>query len=314
MKKLDEVVKGVKSIALGGHVRPDGDCIGSLTAVYRYINICCKDIVVDCYIDSIPKDLEFLLPDGFCEKKHQSDVYDLFIALDAADKQRLGVAECIFDKAKKTICIDHHSSNDGYADINIIETKIGSASEVLFDLMYFDKIDEDIAKSIYTGIVHDTGVFQYSNTNSKTLNIAAKLIEFGFDFSSIIEDSFYSKTFIQNKLLGYALGNSRLELDGKCIISIVSKEEYEALGAKNSDFEGIVSQLRNTREPKIAVMVYENEPNTWKVSLRSKGVINLIPIATANGGGGHILAAGCTICGSKDEVYNKILSDIKNNL
>lgn len=314
MKKLSEVLNGVKTIALGGHVRPDGDCIGSLTATYKYINKNYPDILVDCFIEGIPADLEFLLPGGFNDKKYDKDCYDLFIALDAADKQRLDTSIDIFDKARKTVCIDHHSSNDGYADINVIEPKTGSASEVLFELLDFDKINESIAMSIYTGMVHDTGVFQYSNTSSNTLRIAAKLIEFGFDFSSIIEDSFYSKTFIQNKLLGYCLGKAKLVLDNRCIISMVSIDEYVKLGAKNNDFEGIVSQLRNTREPDIAVLVSENEPGKWKASMRSKGKVNLIPIAAENGGGGHILAAGCTLFGNEQEVYEKILKDIKNNL
>lgn len=314
MKKLSEVLDGVKTIALGGHVRPDGDCIGSLTATYKYINKNYPDIIVDCFIDAIPEDLKFLLPEGFLEKKYDGENYDLFIALDAADKQRLDIAIEVFDKADKTVCIDHHRSNDGYADINVIEPKTGSASEVLFELLDFDKINESIAMSIYTGMVHDTGVFQYSNTSSKTLKIAAKLIEFGFDFSSIIEDSFYSKTFMQNKLLGYCLQKAVLELDKRCIISIVSEKEYLGIGAKSSDFEGIVSQLRNTREPDIAVLLYENESGKWKASMRSKGKVNLIPIAAENGGGGHILAAGCTLFGNEQEVYEKILKDIKNNL
>ena len=314
MKKLNEVLEGVKSIALGGHVRPDGDCIGSLTACYKYINKNYPEIIVDCFIEGIPTDLEFLLPEGFKEKKYSGERYDLFIALDAADKERLDTAIEVFDKASKTVCIDHHSSNDGYADVNVIEAKTGSASEVLFELLDFDKIDKSIAMSIYTGMVHDTGVFQYSNTSSRTLNIAAELIKFGFDFSAIIEDSFYSKTFIQNKLLGYCLGKAQLELENRCIISQVSIDEYEKLGAKSSDFEGIVSQLRNTREPDIAVLLSENEPGIWKASMRSKGKVNLIPIAAENGGGGHILAAGCTLFGNEQEVYEKILKDIENNL
>lgn len=314
MKKLNEVLEGVKTIALGGHVRPDGDCIGSMSACYKYISRNYPEIIVDSYIEGIPFDLEFLLPEGFKEKKYSGESYDLFIALDAADKERLDTAVSVFDKAEKTVCIDHHSSNPAYADINVIEAKTGSASEVLFELLDFDKIDESIAMSIYTGMVHDTGVFQYSNTSPRTLNIAAELIKFGFNFSAIIEDSFYSKTFIQNKLLGYCLDKANLVLDNRCIISQVSIDEYVKLGAKSNDFEGIVSQLRNTRESDIAVLLSENEPGIWKASMRSKGKVNLIPIASANGGGGHILAAGCTLYGNDQEVYEKILMDIKNNL
>lgn len=314
MKKLDELILNAKTIALGGHVRPDGDCIGSMTAMYKYIKKFNPEICVDSFCDKIPGDLMFMVPEDFLIRGNASDEYDLFIALDAADKERLGCAEMYFDKAKFTLCIDHHKSNDGYADINIIEPLTGSASEVLFTLMDEEKIDKDIAVSVYTGMAHDTGVFQYSNTSPDTMRIAARMMEYGIEFSSIIEDSFYSKSFIQNKLLGYCLGKSELILDSHCIITVVSIAEYEALGATNNDFEGIVSQLRNTREPEIAVVLYETEPDVWKASLRSKGRVNLIPITQANGGGGHILAAGCTLHGDEKSVYAKIVSDIKNNL
>jgi len=312
--KINELIGEAKTIALGGHVKPDGDCLGSVTAVYKYINLHYPQVIVDAFIEEPSNDLMYLIPEGFFQKKNKDDKYDLFIALDAADFERLGSAKPIFEKAHRTLCIDHHSSNPGYADVNIIKGDIGSASEVLFELLDYEKIDKSIAVSIYTGMVHDTGVFQYKNTTPSTLRIAAQLMEFDFDFSSIIEDSFYSKTFLQNKLLGLCLSQSTLELDNRCIISAVSKSEYESMGAVKMDFEGIVSQLRYTKEAEVAVLLYEMEDNCWKASMRSKGRVNLIPIAALNNGGGHILAAGCTLYGTKEEACSKLLEDIKNNL
>lgn len=311
MKNLDEVLTGVRTIAIGGHVNPDGDCIGSLTAVYKYISLKYPNILIDCFLEAVPRELEFLLPEGFLSVKNESEKYDLFIALDAAEKNRMGFAQKAFDNSLHTICIDHHSSNPAFADINVIKPEVGSASEVLYELLDSEYINEDIAVSLYTGMAHDTGVFQYSNTSPRTLSIAAELIKYGFDFSKIIEDSFYAKTFVQNKLLGYALGKAKLELDDRCIISAVSIAEYEKLGAKSSDFEGVVSQLRYTEGVDLAVLLYEKTPGEWKGSLRSKGRVNLIPIVTINNGGGHVLAAGCTLFGTEEEVYKKLLNDIR---
>ena len=314
MKSLDKIIENASLIAIGGHVRPDGDCIGSLTAVKEYVNINYPDKLVDCFVEEVPDALTFLVKEDFRVRKNNAKPYDLFITLDCADRERLGETVDIFDQAEKTVCIDHHISNIGFADENIISADTGSTCELLCSLLDFNKLNQHAAVCLYTGIIHDTGVLQYSNTTPDTLRTVARLLEFRFDFSEIIEKSFYSKTYVQNKLLGFALTKSRLELGNKCMISAVSLDERDALGAKDDDFEGIVNQLRLTEECALAVLMHEIKPDVWRVSMRSKREVDLIPIARANDGGGHTVAAGCTIYGTETEAYEKLLKDIEENL
>ncbi len=312
MKNLKAVIEAASSIALGGHVRPDGDCIGALAAVKEYIRINYQGKTVDCFVENVPAALAFLTEEDFLCRKHAGN-YDLFIALDCADSKRLGAAESVFDAAAARVCIDHHISNPGYAQMNIIDGAISSTCELLCTLMDFSKMNQKTAVSLYTGIIHDTGVLQYSNTKPQTLKTVAALLEFDIPFSEIIEKSFYSKTYVQNLLLGLSLSKSRLVLENNCIISMVSMEEQAQIGAADEDFEGIVSQLRLTEECQMAVLMHESKAGEWRVSMRSKGKIDLIPIAAANGGGGHRVAAGCTMYGTAAVVYEKLLKDIEEN-
>lgn len=156
------------------------------------------------------------------------------------------------------------------------------------------------------GIVHDTGVFQYSCTSPETMEAAAELLRKGIDGNKIIDKTYYEKTYIQNQILGRALLKSILILDKKCIVSSVSKSEMEFYEAKPSDLEGIVSQLRLTQGIEVAMFMYELETRQFKVSLRSQGKVDVSTIAQFFGGGGHKRAAGFTMKGTSHDVINNV--------
>jgi phosphoesterase RecJ-like protein len=167
-------------------------------------------------------------------------------------------------------------------------------------------ISKEVATCIYTGIIHDTGVFKYSCTSANTMTIAGKMMEKGIDYSSIIDNSFYAKTYIQNQILGRALLESVLFYDGKCIFSSVSKEIMDFYGVDGKSLGGIVEQLRLTDGVEVAIFIYEIDDGEYKVSLRSKSVIDVSKISTTFGGGGHIRAAGFSAKGSVHSIVNKI--------
>ena len=198
MSRLEELVKGAESVALSGHIRPDGDCIGSIMAVYHYLKKNMPEIEVKVFLETPSsvfqciQEIDQIDSDMKCKKE-----YDIFIALDC-NSERLGEAEPAFQRAKTKINIDHHVSNPGCGDINIVVPTASSTCEVVYELLNEDKIDQEIAKCLYIGMIHDTGVFKYSNTAPKTLNIAAKLISYGFDFPKLIDETFYEKTYAQN--------------------------------------------------------------------------------------------------------------------
>ena len=308
MKNIAEILDGVKTMGIGGHVRPDGDCVGSCMALYLYVKTYWPEIQVDVYLGHI---------DCMDEVKMELDgekEYDLFVTCDVSAKDRLAIAAPYFDSAKKTACIDHHVSNPGFAQINHIRGEVSSACEVLYSLLDPEKINCTIAKPIYTGMVHDTGVFQYSSTSPDTMRIAGELMKTGFNFSKIIDESFYQKTYIQNQVMGRVLAESILLQNGTCIIGYLRKKDMDFYGVTGSDLDGIVSQLRLTRGVEVAIFIYELETQSFKVSLRSNGRVDVSKVAVFFGGGGHTRAAGCDLQGSMYDVINNITAEIEKQL
>ena len=307
--------EGAKTIGISAHIRPDGDAIGSTMALYLYLKKAVTGAQVRLFLETPP--------DCFGHLKYLNEIdstyewngdFDVFFALDAAS-DRLGKAEDFFKKAKKKINIDHHISNEnGCGDVNVVKPKAGSTAEVLFGLMEESYLDEDIAVALYTGIIHDTGVFQYSNTSPETMQIGAKLISYGFNFSRIIEESFYQKTYLQNQILGRALMESIRFMDGRCIVSCIDKKMMEFYNVVPSDLDGIVNQLRNIKGVHCAVFMYEIGLMEYKVSMRSDEKVNVSKVASYFGGGGHVRAAGCTMKGTFHDVINNLSLHIEAQL
>ena len=314
MDLLKEIGNG-KKIGISGHVRPDGDCIGSCLALYNYLLKAIPDAELKLYLQE-PSDVFDFLPNR--DKLDSSFVgindFDVYIALDSGDMKRLGDAEPFFRKAKKTICIDHHASNTGYGDACLVVGEASSTCEVLYTLMNKTLVDNDIATCIYTGIIHDTGVLQYSNTSKQTLEVIGELTEFDFDASKIIDETFYQKTYVQNQILGRVLTESILVLDGKIIAGCVSQKMMKFYDAKPTDLEGIVNQLLYTKGVEVAVFMHEIRSTEYKVSMRSNGKVNVADIAVFFGGGGHVRAAGCMMNGSYYDVLNNISEHIERQL
>lgn len=312
---LQEILEGKKRIALGGHVRPDGDCIGSCMGLYLYLKEQFPQISVDVYLENIPEAFRMISGTEDVKTKTEKEIaYDVFFCLDCGDSKRLGFSEPLFALAEKTVCIDHHISNEAFADINYIVPDASSTSELIYTILEKDRISKHAAEALYMGIVHDTGVFQYSCTSPKTMEIAAELMRKGINGSEIIDRTYYEKTYIQNQILGRALLESMLIMDKRCIVSVIRRRSMEFFQAEPSDLEGIVSQLRQTKGVEVAIFLHELEPQCFKVSLRSKGIVDVSVIAKHFGGGGHVRAAGVTMKGSSHDVINNITARISLQL
>ena len=311
MLKLDEILQGVKRAGIAGHVRPDGDCTGSCLALYQYLRMYYPEVSTDVYLEEIPNSFHMLT--GADEIRHglpEDTGYDVFFALDCGDTKRLGFAGTLFEQAKKTVCIDHHVSNLAFADVNQIVPDASSTSELIYDLLEKERITKEIAEALYLGIVHDTGVFQYSCTKPSTMEAAAELLRKGIDGPKIIEKTFYEKTYAQNQVLGKALLESIRLMDGKVIFSYITKKSMNFFGVKEKDLEGIVSQLRVTTGVEVAIFLYELESGEFKVSLRSKEKVDVSKVAQYFGGGGHVRAAGLTFRGTVHDAVNNIVGQV----
>lgn len=318
MLLLDEEINGAGYIAISGHIRPDGDCIGACMALYMYLKkIVSPGVKVSVFLEKtapvfadIPHigEIKTSVPEG-----RLKEVPDVMFALDC-DKSRLGMAERLFEAAGKRINIDHHISNRGCGDVNYIDTSASSTSELVYELIDKGAVDSDIAMALYIGIIHDTGVFQYSNTSKRTMEIGAELIGYDFDHSLLVERTFNQKSYVQNLMLGRALTESILFLSGKCIVSGVTRKMMEFYGAVPGDFTGIVAQLRNTKGIECAIFMYELDVLEYKVSLRSTDNVDVSAIAEYFGGGGHKKAAGCTMSGTYHDVINNLSRQIEMQL
>ena len=315
MNNFDVYLADVNTVAIAGHVRPDGDCVGSCLATYNYIKTYFPHIKADLYLEPIPNIFKFLKRSEEIISEWPDDrKYDLFIAQDCGDTSRLGNAAKYFETAKHTICVDHHISNQSFAEHNYIFPNASSTCELIFELLPYERIDREIAECIYTGMVHDTGVFQYSCTSRKTMETAGRLMEKGINFSRIIDDTFFTKTYNQNRIMGLALTKSVLHLDGKCISSVITRKEMDAYDVLPKHLDGIVSQLRVTKDVEVAIFLYELEDGEFKVSTRSRERVNLSEIALKFGGGGHVRAAGFSMKGDSDEIVSTILAEIRSQL
>ena len=303
------------TIGIIGHVRPDGDCVGSTLGLYSYLKNAKSDAMVKVFIEEPLGVFSFLNGYDKVDSTFRDDTeYDVFIALDSGDVERLGDGMELFKNAKKKICIDHHVSNTGYGDVYYIEPDASSTCEVLAKL--FDKkyMDSKVAEALYTGIVHDTGVFQYSNTSKETFLVLADLIDYGFDSARIVDETFNQKSYVQNQILGRALLESIMFMDGKCIASCIDRREMDFYNVNSKDLDGIVNQLRVTKGVEVAIFMHELRTLEYKISMRSNGKVDVSKVAIYFGGGGHVKAAGCTMNGTFYDVLNNLSEQIAEQL
>lgn len=308
MTGIRDLLENVKTLCISGHVRPDGDCVGSVLGLYAYVKKNFPDIEVRVYLEEPSDKLGFIA--GFDEIDStypDHEAFDLMIALDCAGVDRLGKAQKYFKAAKHTVNIDHHISNTMFAEKNFVNGESSSASEEVYKFMEPEQIDRDVAVALYTGIIYDTGVFKYPSTSPETMQIAGELMKHGIPTDRVIDESFYAKTYAENRIFGYAILNSKLAFDGKVIYSSISRKEMEEFGVSSRELEGIVAQLRLTKGVLAALFLYETPAGDIKVSLRSTDPYDVNVVAQQFGGGGHIRAAGATVYGTLEESTEKIL-------
>lgn len=320
MIHLLELCKNAGSIGISGHVHPDGDCVGSTMGLWQFLKKAYPDKQIDVRIEPVLEAYAFVKGVSEIVSDHSDEQYDVFIVADSVPEQeRIGAAYPYFQNAGFKINIDHHITNPGVGDACYIDAGASSASELVADLIrYADPdgryMDAALAETLYFGIIQDCGVFQYSNTSPKTLQTAAWLIGYGFDFPKLIEKTFYEKTLVQSRLLGYVLQNCDISLNGLVCSMVMSREDMARLHVTSKDFEGVVSQMRYIQGVDVSILLRENEDGSFKGSLRSAELVDVALVCSAFGGGGHVRAAGCTMRGNKEALVYAILDEIKKQL
>ena len=317
MSRIEGFLEGVHAAAISGHINPDGDCVGSCLGLYCYLQDNYPEIETDVYLQKPSGVFGFLKGiEDISEYAGRNKKYDLLILLDISDLGRVKEGKSLTANSRKILCIDHHRTNEGEGcDYFFNEPDSSSACEVLYNMLDPEKISFDCAQALYTGIVHDTGVFRYSCTSPSTMKIAGELMGKGIPFTDIIQDSFYKKTYRQNVCMGRVLASSELLFGGNAVIGMIGRAERSELGLTSKELDGIVNQLSNTAGVEVTVFMYELDGGgEYKASLRSWKKVDVSGICRAFGGGGHIRAAGCIIKGNAREAKEKLLPLIEQEL
>lgn len=313
---MSEMLEGAKRVALFGHTRPDGDCVGSVLGLYNYIKDNYPKIHVDAYLEKFSHTFNFLsYSENVFNKYEEGTAYDTVFVLDASSRDRVGAngLACVA-QADRSFNIDHHVSNPGdvciYSDI---QPDVSSASEVLYYLLELEKISKRTAECIFLGIAHDTGVFRFECTGKRTFEAVAQLIDKGVDFPRIINDTYYSRTYVQNRVTGLVMERSKLALSGKVIYGYLTPAEMAQYGVNSLEMDGIIDALREVEGTEVALFIYPTA-GRYKISLRSQYYVDVSKICEVFGGGGHVRAAGCTMDGTPEEIVERILKEVEKQI
>ncbi len=314
--RILDSIRDYRSFCIVGHIRPDGDCVGSQLGLALALQGEGKK--VSCWNeDRIPQKYEFLDPRGLFQRPKTGEKFDCVIATDAASFQRLGsVGPCIRDR-KLFINIDHHESNTRYADLNWVSAREPSAGELIFRLLKVAKwpITRPIADCLFTAVSTDTGSFQYPSTRPGTYHVAGELVRRGADLSRICDEVYQSYPLSRARLLRHVYNHFRLTHRDQIAYFWLKQADFTRTGADSSDSEGLIDHIRAIAPVVVACVFEEIEPNLTRISLRSKSEkVNVNEVAAEFGGGGHSAAAGARIPGTPLSVQRRVLAAVKRAL
>lgn len=303
-----KILKENNNILLLCHAHPDGDTLGSATALAAALRSMGKAVSVKCG-DPIPKDFGFMF-EGLENEEFEPE---LIAAIDIADTKLLGKEFEGTYSDKINLCIDHHGSNIMYAEKVWLEADSASTAEMIYMLIEAlgVKITPQIASCLFTGVTTDTGCFRFSNTTVRTFEIASKLAALGADTYNIIQVFFETKTKTFAALERLALDSLRMYFSDRCAVICVTQDMYKRSGSDESEVDRLSNLPRQIEGVLVGVTMRELKDGNFKASVRTHGDIDASAICKRLGGGGHMGAAGCTLSGTKQQAVNTLLKEIQ---
>ena len=314
--RILEEIRGSRSICVVGHVRPDGDCIGSQLGLA--LALLDQGKKVTCWNeDPVPRKLAFLDTQKLIGAPSPGRTFDCVIATDSASFERLGrVCDCI-RKRKLLINIDHHASNTRYGDINWVSAREPSTGELIYRLAKAAgwTITRPIADCLFTAVSTDTGSFQYPSTRPATYHVAGELVARGANLAKICDEVYQSFPLSRVRLLQHVYNHFHLSHHNQIAWFWLKKADFVRTGADTADSEGLIDHIRAI-EPVIVACVFEEvDPELTRVSLRSKSdQVDVSEIASRFGGGGHPAAAGARIVGKPLATQRQVIAAVKKAL
>lgn len=316
IRRLLEAIRQHQTFCVVGHVRPDGDCIGSQLGLTLALRNEGKDAA--CWNqDRVPQKYRFLDPDKIIEKPRKGRQFDCVIATDAASFERIGAVGDFVSDRKILLNIDHHESNTRFGDINWVCSKVPSTGELIYRLMRAGRwpISRQIADLLFTAVSTDTGSFQYATTRPATYHVAGDLVARGANLARICDEVYQSYPLSRAKLLKHVYTHFRLTDNNRIAYLWLRKKDFARTGAESDDTEGLIDHIRAIEPVEVACVFEEIGENETRISLRSKtSEINVSDIAAQFGGGGHSAAAGARLEGSQLSAQRRIIGAIRKAL
>lgn len=312
-----EAIASAQTVVVSGHKGPDGDCIGAALALKNGLEAIGKDVTV-LSNDPVPKLVEFLRGSHSVRVVRTNDETitagdekcDLAILVDVGFTERAGRPAAALENAHTLVVIDHHEVGPSTSgDIRIIDPGASATCYLLYTLfpMLGLRIDHAVAECLLTGIITDTGCFRFGNTDSVSLEAAARLVELGADISKINERVWNSRPQQQIEMLQRAFDHLELSRGGRLAITYLTRADYEETRALDEDTEGIASEIARIGSVDVAAVFREAKPSHVRVSVRSRGSIDVSEVCRSFNGGGHKNAAGCTIDASVEEAMDRMV-------
>lgn len=310
LESILEEIKKAEKIVILTHENPDGDAIGSSLAMYIALKEMGKN--PDVIIPELPRVFNFLPETENIKKEGLKESYDLAIALDCATLKMLNGWSNYFEDAKVKVTIDHHGTNTMYGDYNYVNPDAPACAQTLISIIQFFgvEIDKKIGTCLLTGIITDTGGFQYQSTTPETFEFAAELLQTGVNVSDIYKRVMNTKTKSNFELRKRAIERMEFFENGKIAFTYITKQDEKEVEAESGDHEGIVEEGRAIEGVEVSIFLRETAKG-FKASLRSNEYVNVSDVCLLFGGGGHIHAAGCTIAQSLEQVKEKIINEVK---
>ena len=303
---------GNSSNLITGHINPDGDALGSALAFKLILDS--KGISSDVCFDikgNIPSNLNHL-PINLISNNTMNKYENVYV-FDCGNSERLGSLEEIALKSDQVIVIDHHIE-PSFGDIQVIDSTAASTTQVLYrEIISADiEIDKNIANCLMTGLITDTGRFQYSNTDYEVFQIASKLMLSGAELTSISDNIYGSIPMNAIKLQSEVLNRIKLFDDEELVVSYVLHEDYKKFNIESSEIDFLIDTIRLVKESNVALLLKEQDDKSFKGSLRSRTKLDVQKIASLFGGGGHKAASGFSTALSMDEITTKVKNAIRS--